>query len=112
VAAVAAYRDGDEWLAALIQRLDEQRSLLAELLAEHLPAARMRPLEATYLAWLDLRAYGVEDPSALLLDKARVWVNRGHDFHPGLPGHVRLNIATSPARLTEIVSRMGEVLTR
>lgn len=112
VAAVAAYREGDEWLAALIGRLDEQRALLARLLAEHLPEARMRPLEATYLAWLDLRAYDCEDPSALLLDKARVWVNPGHDFHPGLPGHVRLNIATSPDRLTEIVSRMGAALTR
>ena len=112
VAAVAAYREGDEWLGALIRRLDEQRSLLTLLLAEHLPEARMRPLEATYLAWLDLRAYECEDPAALLLDKARVWVNPGHHFHPGLPGHVRLNIATSPDRLTEVVSRMGAALTR
>ncbi|MFN8192838.1 MAG: aminotransferase class I/II-fold pyridoxal phosphate-dependent enzyme [Nocardioidaceae bacterium] len=110
VAAVAAYNDGDPWLASLIERLDEQRTLLAALLAEHLPEARMRPLEATYLVWLDLRAYGDDDPAATLLDKGRVWVNPGHHFHPGLPGHVRLNIATSPARLTEIVSRMGAAL--
>ena len=49
VAAVAAYTHGDPWLAALIERLDQQRTLLGELLAEHLPEARMRPLEGTYL---------------------------------------------------------------
>ena len=66
----------------------------------------MRPLEATYLAWLDLRAYGHDDPAAVALDGRRPGVP-GHDFHPGLPGHVRLNVATSPERLTEIVRRMG-----
>jgi cystathionine beta-lyase len=34
----------------------------------------------------------------------------GHDYHPGLDGHVRLNIATSPARLTEIVRRTAAAL--
>lgn len=110
VASVAAYTEGDLWLSSLVQRLDEQRALLAALLAQHLPEARMRPLEATYLAWIDLRAYGQQDPSGHLLDKARVWVNPGHDFHPGLPGHIRLNIATSAERLTEIVTRMASAL--
>ena len=45
-AAVACYRDCDGWLAALVDRIDAQRSLLAALLHEHLPEARMRPLEA------------------------------------------------------------------
>lgn len=111
VAAVAAYTDGDEWLAALRARLSAQRDLLVDLLAEHLPRARMRPLEATYLAWIDLRGYGHDDPAAVALDKGRVRVSPGHDYHPGLPGHVRLNIATSAERLTEIVRRLATALT-
>lgn len=110
VASIAAYDHGDAWLAALIERLDQQRTLLGQLLAEHLPLARMRPLEATYLAWLDLRAYGHDDPAAVCLDRGRVRVAPGHDYHPGSGGHVRLNIATSAERLTEIVHRMGTAL--
>lgn len=110
VAAIAAYDHGDPWLAALIERLDQQRSLLLSLLAEHLPLARMRPLEATFLAWLDLRAYGEDDPASACLSRGRVRVAAGHDYHPGLTGHVRLNIATSPERLTEIVHRMARAL--
>jgi len=109
VAAIAAYRDGDAWLAALVERLTELRTLLSDLLAEHLPEARMRPLEATYLAWLDLRAYGHDDPAAVA-SRGGVRVAAGHDYEPGLAGHVRLNVATSPERLTEIVRRMGLAL--
>ncbi len=108
---IAAYTHGDAWLADLRDRLAAQRDLLATLLAEHLPLARMRPLEATYLAWIDLRAYGHDDPAAVALERSRVQVAAGHDYHPGLPGHVRLNIATSADRLTEIVRRLAVALT-
>ncbi|MGI9156348.1 MAG: MalY/PatB family protein [Marmoricola sp.] len=107
VAAVAAYTDGDPWLASLVERLDEQRTLLGSLMAEHLPGVRMRPLEATYLAWLDARSYGHDDPAAVALERGRVRVAPGHEYQPGLAGHVRLNIATSPERLTEIVRRLA-----
>lgn len=110
VAAVAAYTHGDAWLASLIERLDGQRTLLATLLAEHLPEARMRPLEGTYLAWVDLRAYGHSDPAAVALERGRVKLSPGHDYHPGLDGHVRLNIATSPERLTRIVTATARAL--
>ncbi|MEZ5093357.1 MalY/PatB family protein [Nocardioides sp.] len=107
VAAVAAYAHGDAWLDALLARLDGQRSLFGRLLAEQLPEARMRPLEGTYLAWVDLRAYGFDDPAERILVKERAWLSPGHDYHPGLPGHLRVNLATSPARLTELVRRMA-----
>ncbi len=111
VAAVAAYADGDPWLASLVERLDQLRTQLGGLLAEHLPDVRMRPLEATYLAWLDARAYGHEDPAAVALERGRVRLGPGHDFAPGLSGHVRLNLATSPERLTEIVRRLAAAWT-
>lgn len=108
IAARTAYAEGDPWLASLVERLDQQRALLADLLAAHLPGVRMRPLEATYLAWIDASAYGHDDPAAVALDRGRVKVSPGHSYAPGTTGHVRLNIATSPERLTEIVERLAK----
>ncbi|WP_137295526.1 MalY/PatB family protein [Nocardioides dongxiaopingii] len=109
-ASVAAYTEGDAWLEALRARLTAQRDLLVTLLAEHLPLARMRPVEATYLAWIDLRAYGHDDPAAVALARQRVRLAPGHDYQPGLTGHVRLNFATSPERLTEVVRRLASAV--
>ena len=111
VAAEVSWRDCDDWHAALVERLAGQRALLGDLLATHLPEARSRPLEATYLAWLDLRAYGHEDPAAVGLEEG-VRVAPGEDYHPGLPGHARVNIATSPERLEAIVGRLAKALAR
>ena len=108
IAAVAAYDHGDPWLAALVERLRAQRDLLVALLAQRLPLARMRPLEATYLAWVDLRAYGVDDPAERIEREARVKLGDGAIY--GGPGHVRVNIATSPERLTRIVEGMASAL--
>ncbi len=109
IAAVVAWTDCDDWLAALVARLDDQRTLLGELLATHLPEARMRPLEATYLPWLDLRAYGHDDPARLGLAHG-VRVAPGEDYQPGLPGHVRLNIATDADRLERTITRVAAAL--
>ena len=106
IAAVVAWTDGDDWNKALVERLDAQRTLLGELLAGHLPDARMRPLEATYLPWLDLRAYGHDDPATLAL-RHGVRVGPGEHYQPGLAGHVRLNIATDARRLEQIVERLA-----
>jgi len=110
VATIAAYTECDDWLASLVARLDAQRSLLVRLLAEHLPAARMRPLEGSYLAWIDLRSFGHDDPADVALTRGQIRVSPGHEFQPGLTGHIRLNIATSPERLTEIVRRLASAL--
>lgn len=111
VAAKAAYGHGDGWLASLVDRLDQQRTLLVSLLAAHLPEVRMRPLEATYLAWLDASAYGHDDAAAVALERGRVMVSSGASYARGATGQVRLNIATSPDRLTEIVERLAKAWT-
>ena len=110
-AAKAAYDLGDGWLASLVERLDQQRTLLGDLLAAHLPEVRMRPLEATYLAWLDASAYGHDDAAAVALERGQVMVSAGTSYAAGAGSQVRLNIATSPDRLTEIVERLAKAWT-
>lgn len=120
MAHIAAYRDGGMWLDALLDGLDGNRHLLADLLAEHLPTVGYRVPDATYLAWLDCRALGIEDPplepglvtmsvgpAAVFATEAKVGLSAGTAFGSGGSGHVRLNMATSQAILTEAIERMG-----
>lgn len=111
VAHSAALRDGTAWLDALLAGLDDNRRLLADLLAEHLPAITYRPGDATYLAWLDCRALDLgDDPADVFLRRGRVALNSGIPFGTGGAGHVRLNLATSPELITEGVRRMAAAL--
>mgnify|MGYP001806096707 FL=1 len=111
IAAAAAYREGGPWLADVVRLLDAQRRLLADLLAAELPLARYRAPEASYLAWIDLSAYGLgDDPAAVILERGRVGLSPGTTFGTQGTGFVRLNFATSPAILREIVSRISRVV--
>jgi cysteine-S-conjugate beta-lyase len=111
LASVAAFTEGLPWLDAVLGQLDENRVLLAALLAEHLPAVRYAPPQASFLAWLDCRPLGLgDDPAAVFLDKGNVAL--GHGPHFGAEGHgfARLNMGTSPELLEEAVRRMASAL--
>lgn len=113
LAHTAALRDGGAWLDALLAGLDDNRRLLADLLAESLPAVPYEPAEATFLAWLDCRALELgDDPAAVFLERGRVALNSGIPFGTGGAGCVRLNLATSPELITEAVQRMAAALDR
>jgi cystathionine beta-lyase len=56
IAATVAYTEGREWLGEVVDYLDGNRRLLAELLDEHLPEVRYTIPDATYIAWLDCSA--------------------------------------------------------
>ncbi|MBN1777672.1 MAG: PatB family C-S lyase [Clostridiales bacterium] len=55
----AAYRWGDLWLDGLLAYLDAARALVKRELDTRLPDAMLSPVEATYMGWIDLRAYGL-----------------------------------------------------
>lgn len=109
-AAVAAYTEGEPWLGELLAYLDGNRHRLTDLVATELPGVGYRPPDATYLAWLDCAALGLDDPAGWFLAHARVAVNDGPPFGAVARHGVRLNFGTSRALLAEIVGRMGAAL--
>lgn len=111
IAHVAALREGGQWLAGVQADLAENRVLLAQLLADLLPAVIWRGQPGTYLAWLDCRELDVgDDPAGRFLERGRVALAKGTDFGPVGAGFARLNIATTPELLTEAVRRMAAAL--
>lgn len=108
IAHTAALREGGPWLDALLSGLDDNRGLLAGLLAAELPAVRYTPAQGTYLAWLDCRELGLgDDPADVFLHRGKVALNSGIPFGIGGAGFVRMNLATSPELITEAVGRMA-----
>jgi cystathionine beta-lyase len=110
--AVAAYREGDAWLEALLRYLAANRDVLVERVRATLPGVAVWPPEATYLAWLDCRGAGLPggDPFAFFLERGRVALNDGRTFGPGGEGFVRLNFGCPRPLLAEAVDRMAGAL--
>jgi cystathionine beta-lyase len=112
VAAEAAWRHGAPWLERVLAYVAANYRFLTDFLAARLPAARVLPLEGTYLAWLDLRALGLTDAELKhrILRSARVWLDDGPMFGTGGQGFQRLNLACPRAILREALERLVRVL--
>ena len=107
----AALRYGRNWLDRVLAGLDENRRLLADLVAEYLPGVGYRQPQGTYLAWLDCRGLDLPaNPTAVFLHRGRVALSGGPGFGTGSAGHVRLNFATPPELLTAAVQRMASAI--
>lgn len=111
IASIAAYREGDAWLADTVDLLASNMRLLEQELAAALPEIGFHAPTATYLAWLDCRALDLgDDPAAVFLERGRVAFNAGHLYGDVGKGFVRVNIATDPKIVVEIVSRMSDAV--
>ncbi len=107
----AAYTYGDAWLDGLLDYLRQNAALLADAVREHLPKALLTPVEGTYLAWVDLRAYS--ESCDLLERKLRehgVVLTGGSFFGPEGEGFMRVNFGCPAAQMLEGLRRMGEAV--
>ena len=105
-AALAAYRECGDWLAAQMAYLRGNRDLVEREIAAA-PGLKMAHVEATYLAWIDATGLGVPDPYKYFLERG-VAMSPGAQF--GAAGFVRLNFGTQRALLAEALGRMKKNL--
>ena len=63
----------------------------------------MSPIEATFLAWFDVTALGLDDPYGFFV-KAGLGFSNGRDFLGS--GHVRMNFGCPRATLDEGIHRL------
>ena len=111
IASIAAFRHGGLWLDGVLASLDDNRRLLAELLADELPGrggtgCRRPP---TSPGSISPRSAGATIPPPTRS------TTRGSRSRPGpgsVPmagrGHARLNFACSPEVLDEAVQRLAD----
>lgn len=106
VACEAAYRHGEPWRRTLLATLARHALRVEETIAR-LPGLSMERVEATFLAWIDCRALGLEHP-ARFFEAAGVGLADGAAFGPGRAygQYVRLNFGTTPSLLERALERI------
>lgn len=108
VAAEAAYQHGTAWHTSVVEYLRGNHDyLLNEINA--IDGLSMRPLQATYLAWINIGELKLTDPTQFFLD-AGVAIIAGAQF--GDANYIRLNFACSRALLEEAVRRIKQAITQ
>lgn len=106
----AAYRDSEPWRQALLACLRGNRDFLVDFVARELPGIAIEaPIEATYLAWLNVARLGLAEPVAHF-EKHGVGLTDGRPFGAPAGRYVRLNFGCPRATLAEGLRRMKTAL--
>lgn len=110
--AQAAYEHGADWLDEMRVYLDGNFKLVGEYLSEHLPKAKYRISEATYLAWVNVGAYFSDEENLPLFfaNKAGVLLEGGNMFVQNSDGFIRLNLACPRSLVEEGLRRICDAV--
>ena len=94
----AAYDHGEPWRQALLTYLRDNYNFIYDFIRREIPEITFRPMESTYLAWLDVSKLGIKDP-------VRHFEKHGIGLSDGTPfdghQHLRLNFGCPHSRLEE-----------
>lgn len=107
-AAEAAYRHGEPWRQDLMAYLKGNRDVLVNFINTRCPGLSVKAGEATYLAWIDARGMGVENPAQHFEKKAGLFLSDGAYF--GWPGWIRFNFGCPRARMLEGLEKIAAAL--
>ena len=103
----AAYDHGDPWRQALLTYLRNNYNLIHDFIRREIPEITFRPMESTYLAWLDVSKLGIKDPVGHF-EKHGVGLTDGTPFD-GYQ-HLRLNFGCPHSRLEEGLEKIKAAL--
>lgn len=89
-----AYNECDYWVDEVMEYVEDNFDFIEEYLKEHLPKAKYKKPEGTFLAWINFGAY--IDPELLfekLLTKYDVLIENGSIFGETGAGYFRMTVA-------------------
>ncbi len=108
----AAYNGGEEWLDRLLIYLSENKALFDSRINKISGLVSM-PLEATYLCWVDYRAFNMSllEYKKKIESQTKVAASYGETFGSGGEGHLRFNIAMPKKVLDSALDRLQDAFT-
>lgn len=104
----AAYTFGEQWLDELLEYLNGNVALVREFLKENLPQVKLMEPDGTYLIWLDFSALGMDSDALeeFLVQKAKVWMNKGTVFGEGGECCFRMNLGSPRAVIRQALEQI------
>lgn len=110
-ATVAAWSQSQPWLDQAMIRLTAARDRMIDFFHGQFPEVAIGKPEGTYFGWLDCSSLPFNGSAFdFFMGQAKVALSAGETFLAGATSHVRLNFATSPAILDEILERLGSAI--
>ena len=106
----AAYGKSESWRQELLNVLRGNRDRLLEFIASNLPGISMEaPMQATYLAWLNVSELGLKDPITHF-ENYGVGLTDGAFFGAKPGDYVRINLGCTRATLEEALIRLKKAV--
>lgn len=103
VATTAAYKDGGEWFDQALDYIWKNIVFAEKYIEENCPKIKVLKPEGTYLLWLDFNDFtdlSDRQINNLIVNKAKVWLDRGAMFGKEGEKFQRINCAT-PRKILE-----------
>ncbi len=113
IATEAALQHGSDWLDQLMVYLEGNLNCVESFISTRLPKVKLMKPEATFLVWLDLKAYGLSEKAmAKRLIDGGIALNHGSRFGTGGEGYFRLNFGCPRSVLEEGLVLLEKALTQ
>ena len=109
-AAIAAYEEGHDWLRELKQVLRDNFAYAREFLAKEVPEVKVLDSNASYLAWVDISALGInaEDFCEYLREKTGLIISAGNGYRGNGHEFVRINLACPKELVIDGMQRLKQ----
>lgn len=108
--AVASFIEGEAWLDALREYIEENKNYVEDYLKKEVPQIRPISSQATYLMWLDCRNMQgcATEFTQYLREHTGLYLSEGRQYGESGNSFIRMNIACPKSRLEDGLKRLEE----
>ena len=111
-ATMVGYTRCDDYVDQLCDYIRGNMELVEQFVKEHFPDMRFAMPQATYLAWIDVRAvpFSSEELQEALVHIGKVAIMKGETYGNNGKGYLRMNCGCPRAKLLEGLQRMKKAV--
>lgn len=103
----SAFNECEPWRIELLEYIKGNHKYIEERVSK-IKGLQMLHAESTYLAWIDAKETGIENPYQFFLDKAQIKFGDGSEFED--PTFIRVNLGCPKSTLEKAFDKVEEVL--